>query len=277
MIKKILVPMDGSESGKAALQYAVWLAKKFDASLIGLHVIDVVTLEGPFLHDLSGSIGFEPFLNFSTKMREALEEKGKSILADFTETCEKARVKCESSIAFGIVPNEICEKANLADLVVIGRRGINIKFEHGLLGSTTENVIRKSPVSVMIAPIHYMEPKNPLLAYDGSPNASKAMHSAAEWAKTLGLPLTVVTASAAEEEDELLKEAEDYLKPYGITAKFVHLKGDPPVAIQDYYDENGHDLIFMGTSHHSRLVEMVLGSTTEHLMRALPGPFFLKR
>ncbi|MFQ5465844.1 MAG: hypothetical protein ACE5EI_07950 [Thermodesulfobacteriota bacterium] len=33
----------------------------------------------------------------------------------------------------------------------------------------------------------------------------------------------------------------------------------------------------MGTSHHSRFVEMVLGSTTEHVVRSVRGPFFLER
>ncbi|MFQ5736119.1 MAG: universal stress protein [Thermodesulfobacteriota bacterium] len=277
MIKKILVPVDGSENSKSALEYAIWMAKKFEAAIIGLNVIDMVALEGPFLHDLSGSLGFEPFLNFSTKMREALEARGQSVLGDFSTVCASAKVACETSIAYGIVPNEICSKANVADIVVMGRRGMNVKFEHGLLGSTTENVLRKSPKSVMIAPEKYAQPKKPLLAYDGSANAGKAMHSAAEWAKVLGLPLTVVTASTTGEQDAYLKEAEDYLKPYGIKAKFVHLDGEPPVAIKKYYEDQGHDLIFMGTSHHSRLVEMVLGSTTEHLMRALPGPFFLER
>ncbi len=277
MIKKILVPLDGSANSESALEYALWIAGKFGSSISGINVVDVVALEGPFLHDLSGSLGFEPFLNFSSKMREALEAKGKTVLEGFADSCKKAGVKCDSSIAFGIVPNEICEKAKLADLVVIGRRGINVKFEHGLLGSTTENVIRKSPVSVMIAPEEFKAPAKPLLAYDGSQSASKAMHSAAEWAKTLGLPLTVVTATAAGEEGSLLKEADDYLKPYGIKAKFVHLEGEPPLAIKKYCIEQGHDLVFMGASHHSRLVEMVLGSTAEHLMRAVPGPFFLER
>ena len=277
MIKKILVPLDGSENSKGALDYAVWLAGKFEASIIGLNVIDIVALEGPFLHDISGSLGFEPFMNFSTKMREVLEARGEEVLGDFTAACEAASVACESSVAFGIVPNEICDKAKVADLVVIGRRGVNVKLEHGLLGSTTENVLRKSPKPVLIAPRKFSQPKKPLLAYDGSTNAGKAMHSAAEWAKTLGLPLTVVTVASPGEEDHLLKEVEDYLKPYAIKSSFVRLEGDPAAAIEVFYEDKGHDLVFIGTSHHSRLVAMVLGSTTEHLIRMLPGPFFIER
>ncbi len=277
MIKKILVPLDGSENSKGALDYALFLAGKFEASIIGLNVIDIVALEGPFLHDISGSLGFEPFMNFSTKMREVLEARGEEVLGEFTAACEAAGVACESSVAFGIVPNEICDKAKVADLVVIGRRGVNVKFEHGLLGSTTENVLRKSPKPVFIAPRKFTKPKKPLLAYDGSTNAGKAMHSAAEWAKTLGLPLTVVTVAPPGEDDSLLKEVEDYLKPYAIKSSFVRLEGDPAAAIEVYYEDKGHDLVFIGTSHHSRLVAMVLGSTTEHLIRLLQGPFFIER
>lgn len=277
MIKKILVPLDGSENSKGALDYALFLAGKFEASIIGLNVIDIVALEGPFLHDISGSLGFEPFMNFSTRMREVLEARGEEVLGEFTVACEAAGVACESSVAFGIVPNEICDKAKVADLVVIGRRGVNVKFEHGLLGSTTENLLRKSPKPVFVAPRKFAKPKKPLLAYDGSMNAGKAMHSAAEWAKTLGLPLTVVTVAPPGENDSLLKEVEDYLKPYAIKSSFVRLEGDPAAAIEVYYEDKGHDLVFIGTSHHSRLVAMVLGSTTEHLIRLLQGPFFIER
>jgi len=33
----------------------------------------------------------------------------------------------------------------------------------------------------------------------------------------------------------------------------------------------------MGVTHHSRIAQMVLGSTTEHVMRRVGGPFFLER
>ena len=59
--------------------------------------------------------------------------------------------------------------------------------------------------------------------------------------------------------------------------QFAQLTGDPPTSIERYYRENGHDLLFMGTSHHSRIFEMVLGSTTEFVMRSVNGPFFLER
>lgn len=278
MIKKIVVAVDGSNHGHAATRYALWLADRFDASIVGVHVVDIVSLEGPFLHDIAGSMGFEPYLNFSTRMKEALEERGESILSSFEETASGAGVDVETELRSGVVVNEICEKANFADLVVMGRRGVNAQFEHGLLGSATEGVLRKSPKPVFVVPEEFSEPTRPLLAFDGSANAGKAMHSAAEWCKALGLPLTVVHAEKGQEgEDPVVAEARSYFRSYGMAAEFRSIVEEAPVGIERVYNEGGHDLLFMGTSHHSRIVELVLGSTTEHVVRSVRGPFFLER
>ncbi|MBI3753446.1 MAG: universal stress protein [Deltaproteobacteria bacterium] len=277
MFKNILVPQDGSKHSKAALSYGIWLAKKFDAKITGLYVVDVVAMEGPFLHDISGSLGFEPFLNFSTKMREILENKGKGILKEFTEVCQREQVAYDSIQNFGIVANAICERAKLADIVIIGRRGINIQFEYGLLGSTTEGVVRKSSKPVIIVPDEYRELKKPLLAYDGGFTSSRAMHSAAEFVKTLSLSLTVLTVSRDGNSEALLKDAKEYFKPYNIQPQFISVKGDAPQEIVKYYKENNHDILFMGATSHSRIIELVLGSTTEYVMRSVSGPVFLER
>lgn len=277
MFKNILVPQDGSKHSKAALSYGIWLAGKFDAKVIGLYVVDVVAMEGPFLHDLSGSLGFEPFLNFSTKMREILENKGQGILKEFRETCEREKTTYDGIQDFGIVTNTICERAKLADIVIMGRRGINIQFEYGLLGSTTEGVIRKSSKPVIIVPDEYKELVKPLLAYDGGITSSRAMHSAAEFVKILQLPLTVLTVSRDGNGEALLKEAKEYFKPYNIQPQFISVKGDAPQEIVRYYKENNHDMLFMGVTSHSRIMEMVLGSTTEYVMRSVNGPVFLER
>ncbi len=274
MIKHILLAVDGSPYTRGVGGWGRWLAKRLGAELTALHVVDIVSLEGPFLHDLSGSLGFEPFLNFSAKMKEALTSNGEAILNSLKEECQQDGVSCETELAFGIVANEIAEKAKLGDLVIIGRRGVNARFDYGTMGSTAERVIRKSPVPVLVVEEEFREPHKPLLCYDGSPNSAKVMHSAGELLKELSLPLTVLTV--AEDGQERVKEAEEYLKPYGVEFECVVLEGDPPTTIERFYRENGHDLLFVGASHHSRLVEMVLGSTAEYLVRNLSGAVFLE-
>ena len=132
MIKNILVPLDGSDHSKAAVDYAVWITEKFNGMLLGQHIIDTISIEGTFFHDISGSLGFEPYLDFSSKMREILEERGKAILDDFASRCEKRHVRYTTFLDMGLIANEICERSKVADLVVIGHRGVSfVACEHG--------------------------------------------------------------------------------------------------------------------------------------------------
>jgi len=151
MIKNILVPLDGSEHSRAALDYAIWITEKFDGTLFGQHIIDTVSIEGTFFHDISGSLGFEPYLDFSSKMREILEERGKIILDDFAARCEKKHIRYTTLLDMGLIANEICERSKVADLVVIGHRGINEEFSTGLLGTTAESITRKCPRPVFVS------------------------------------------------------------------------------------------------------------------------------
>ena len=130
MIKSILATLDGSEHSQTAARYAIWLATRLRATVVGMHVVDVVSIEGSgaFLHDVSGSLGFEPYLDFSSKMREVLYERGRVILEQFEASCREHGLRADTHIASGIVANEICEQARTADLVVVGHRGVNERF-----------------------------------------------------------------------------------------------------------------------------------------------------
>lgn len=279
MIKNILVPLDGSDHAHGALEYALWMAEKFGATLFGLHVIDTVSIEGTFFHDLSGSLGFEPYYDFSTKMREALEERGKGILEEFSRRCKERRLRHEVYLDLGIIPNEICERAKAADLVVIGHRGINEEFSTGLLGGTAEAVTRKSPRPVFVSTKSFRAVERPLLAYDASQRASAAMESAAEFCAHLKLPLTVLYVPRRDESmgEKVLQTARSYLSSYGIEVKYELARGYPEQKIVDYLVNFGYDLLFIGAYGHRRIIELVLGSATEYVLRKSPCPVFLNR
>jgi nucleotide-binding universal stress UspA family protein len=278
MIKNILVPLDGSEHSRAALEYAQWLAAKFDGTLFGQHVIDTISIEGTFFHDVSGSLGFEPYLDFSTKMREILEERGKSILEAFAESCRENGIRHQTFLDMGLIANEICGRAKVADLVVVGHRGINEEFSTGLLGSTAEAITRKSPRPVFVSTKKFKPVERPMLAYDGSQRASSAMESAAEFCTRLGLPLTVLTIGR---EDKLIEsiqhQAKAYLGSYAIETQYENARGYPEQKIIEFLATFGHDLLFIGAYGHRRIIEMVLGSTTEYVMRNATCPVFMTR
>ena len=279
MIKSILVALDGSQHADSALEHAIWLARRLRARIIGLHVLDIVSIEGSFLHDVSGSLGFEPYLDFSSKMREALQERGRVLLDGFTARCETEGIAHDTVLPMGIVANEICDQARTADLVVVGHRGVNEQFSTGLLGSTTESVTRKSPKPVLVTPLQFREITRPLLAYDGSQRASAALHAAAELTSTLELPLTVVHVARDDtgEGGRVLAETQRYLQSYEVTVTAKPLSGPPHQRIVDVLRDGRFDLLFIGAYGHSRIIEMVLGSTTEYVLRNSEAPVFLAR
>ena len=278
MIKNILVPIDGSDHAMAALEYSLWLAENFNGTLFGQHVIDTVSIEGTFFHDISGSLGFEPYLDFSTKMREVLEERGKSMLEEFRQRCSEKGVRHEAFLDMGIIANEICERSRVADLVVLGHRGINEEFSTGLLGSTADGVTRKCPRPVFVSTKRFKIIERPILAYDGSQRASSAMESAAEFCTQLDLPLTVLYVPKEDRiADRVLGEAKSYLGSYGIQVRYEIAKGYPEQKIVDYLMNFSFDLLFIGAYGHRRIIELVIGSTTEYVLRKSPCPVFLKR
>ena len=278
MIKNVLVAIDGSEHSRSAIEHALWIAERLGASLAALHVIDIVSIEGSFLHDISGSLGFEPYLDFSSKMREVLEERGKAMLADFSERAADTKVRCETLMDVGVIANQICERARTADLVVIGHRGINEKFSTGLLGGTAESLTRKCPKPLLVCPMEWKGVKKPLLAYDGSQRSASAMQAAAEFCVSFALPLAVLHVARDEASGaRIIEEATRYLSSYPVQTSFSCLSGNVPEQIVGAIRSEAHDLLFIGAYGHSRIVEMVLGSTTEYVLRNAPCPVFLNR
>jgi nucleotide-binding universal stress UspA family protein len=117
-----------------------------------------------------------------------------------------------------------------------------------------------------------------LLAYDGSQRASAALHAAAEVASGLGLAISVVHVERAGSDAEaVLAEARQYLESYGVTVQTRRLTGPPHQRIVDVVRDGQYDLLFVGAYGHSRIIEMVLGSTTEFVLRNTLCPVFLAR
>ena len=211
-------------------------------------------------------------------MREALRVRGQEVLDQFSTTCKEADIRYETSLQIGIVSAEICELARTSDLVVLGKRGVNRNFSTGLLGGVTESVARQCPRPIFAAPLEFVEPGKALLAYDGSQRAGSAMHVAAEVCTLLGLPLDVVTVSLEEGRgEEIAEEARRYLSSYPVATEVRVVEGHAYEVIPDEVDQRGYDLLFMGSHGHGRVLEFVLGSTTEFVLRNVTCPVFLNR
>jgi nucleotide-binding universal stress UspA family protein len=275
-IQQILVGLDGSEYSQTALQYGIELARKFHATLHGLHVVDIVQVESPVLHDLAGSIGAAPYLNLTALMRQNLELRGRQLLDQFQQACAEADLPGVEHLATGVVPTELLRVAREVDLVILGRGGLHIRLSKALLGSAIETVVRQGSQPTMVVPQDYRPIRKPLLATDGSPSAEAALHTAVVFARALEVPLHVVhCTSESGAGQQYLEDARTEIEAAGISCHVELCAGNSHEDLVQYIRRHGHDGLFMGAFGHRRIVEWVMGSTTQYLLRASPGPIIL--
>ncbi len=276
MIKQILVPTDGSAYASIGVAYCVELARQHGASLTGLHVIDIKLLEGPFLRDISASLGTAPYVNYQNNISLLLEERGKAALESFAERCEKAGVPFESQQVVGSVPHVLAEKSELADLLVMGRGGEHGEWLNGLLGSTTEAVVRHADCPVLVTGREQARLERILVAYDGSSHARNALQFATSMGEAWSVPFEVLMIGD-DGCEALMEEARTYLEAHALEIEYTVLEGDPRDVIVDYSKEHETDLIVMGAYGHSRVRELLLGSTTQYVINHSPCPVLLVR
>lgn len=267
MYKKILFCLDGGPADTQILEMGIQLCKRLKAKAHGLTVQDILTLEGPLMYDISGALAFIPQMNFLEETRKTLKERSKNILSGFSSACEKEGITWEEEVAEGIVYKVICEKAELNDLTLIGRQGLHYQFDKEFLGSTADRIIRntRSPVLVVT---HDVDPiKNPILAYDSSHQAKKAMATAAHLCSELKLPLTVLHVNEDKTKgQEILAEAKDYLDSHEIITKYELSGGRPHEEVAQYAKKHQHDLLFLGARGHRGILDFILGSTTQYAL-----------
>jgi len=278
MLKSYLVTVDGSDYSAAAVDYAIALARRAEARITLLSVVDIVSLEGPFLADLSGIVGVVPYLDLQQQVRETLAEKAKLILETHAATVRAAGLECATRQETGVVSRVICEVAASHDAIVIGRRGEHATWSGFLLGSTVEEVVRGCAKPVLVTPLQARTVTRILAAYDGSRTANRALGLAATLAAGLDLQLVVVCVSSDERAGRVtLGEAESYLEPHRLRVKAVLESGAPVEGILQVAQREACDLIIMGAYGHSRVRELFVGSTTDGILRSAGLPVLLYR
>src|SRR4030065_1456785 len=121
MIKQILVPTDGSENSLTAADYAINLARLFNATIRGLFVKDIKILAGPLIHDIGTSIGgMVPYGTFNQQVGEMLDSKADAALNQVEGKCIQAGIPFTREIQEGIVNHEIVKSSAIYDFIVLG-------------------------------------------------------------------------------------------------------------------------------------------------------------
>lgn len=284
MIKKILIPTDGSVNSLTALEYGIYIARKLEASLTGLYVIDVNLIQGPMLTDISGSVGMPPYEGFFEAIEKSLDEKADFILKEFQQHCQKSGIKAETKKVIGKISSIIIEEAQTADLILMAKKGENFHLkEGGLLGSVAEAVTRNSGKPVLITPEKFVEIESMALAFDGSVSATKALNLSLTLSQQNAWPLTVIIITAdSKKAAALIAQVEeanqkDTDEPQMADCATIILTGKESEKIIEFICEGAVELMVMGAYGHNRLRELFLGSTTSQVIRKSPIPVLLIR
>ncbi len=277
MMRRILVPTDGSEAAMNGVRYAAVMARHHGATIRGLHVVDIRLLEGPVLNDLSAALGTAPYANCQGGISKLLEERGAAALEALTRVCQEEGVRCETVLDTGLVWRRILQNSELADLIVLGRSGEHAQWLDGLLGSTTEAVARRSTRPVLVTGRPVPGEGSFVIAYDGSAHAKRALQEAADLSVAWGVELDVLAIGESERAEALLTEARTYLDGHGVRVSYVARGGDPSEAIVFHAEQINAALIVMGAFGHSKVRELVVGSTTAYVLNHTPCPLLLVR
>lgn len=300
-IKCILCPTDFSDESTHAIDRAVVIAGWYKARIAALHVLSPIVLAGPGLTTSSGG---------GSVAETDIERLRKETAARF-DAATTAGIGLDILIDVGQPVSCILDRAASlpADLIVMGTHGTS-GFEHLVLGSVTEKVLRKATCPVLTVPprahaTSRLPFKRLLCAVDFSDSSLTALQYAFSLTQESDAALTILHVlewpweeppppmleelpfeqgfALAEFRRYCEKSARARLEsfvPDSVRASraTTHLRnGKPYVQILRVAAEEGSDLIIIGVRGRNPLDVTLFGSTTNQVVRRATCPVLTLR
>ena len=234
----ILVPITGVEQSWQALEQAILVAKKEASALHGLHVIPS-----------------------KTKVEEG---KIQAIQARFNQRCQETNLTGSLVAEKGNIPNQVCERALLTDLIVLN---VMHPPEPGLssLRSGLRSIIWRSARPILTLPGKVSPMDNALLAFDGSSKSKEALFVATYLAEKWHTKLMVVTI-ADQGAQSVQDYARSYLELHEIQADYIVKNGSFDIFL-DTIKQCQINLVVIGSYSGTVLKEVIAGSAVNFLLR----------
>jgi len=289
--EKILCPIDFSEFGRRACDYATSLARHYGAKLYLQHVIQPLTATYPYYYvpDQTTTLDIE------------MAGEAESQLKQIAKECASQGVSPELRVEEGIVAETILAlvQKEKVELVVMGTHG-RLGLDHLMLGSITEKILRKSscPVLAVRKPAHdFVDPaqsgdpvslRKILFGSDFSPTAAKALPYALSLAREYGAELTVLhvlegastTEFVQEGRDKALREIENSIPAEaraGCKLRMLVRVGKSYEQIIQLALEEQTDLVVLGVRGRIAVNLALFGSTTHRVLQLGPSPVLTVR
>ena len=275
MLKSILIGVDGSPSSAAAVELGIQWAKRFNALLVGIGVVDEATIYAPEAEPLGGDYYKQ---DRDEHLVTEARHKVKQLLASFAERCAGVDISFNVLQDAGLPYEEILRESQRYDLVLFGHE---THFRFGIVDQPDETLwkmLKRGPRPVVIAPPKLEAGSSVVVAYNGSPQADRALQAFQSSGLDFGEEVCVVSADDDRAETTRLAErAVEFLQLHRIKA-VAHALG--PVdsvsqAILEEVRQRASRLLVMGACGHSAVREFLLGSITKAVLKESPAPVFL--
>jgi len=282
---KLIAFLDGSKYSKSVCEYTAWIAGKMDGAVDLIHVLGRRD-ESSAPVNLSGSIGLgartallEELAELDGQMARLTHKRGRAILDDAREILLESGINQVNTMLRndGIVET-VQDFEKDADLIVIGKRGETTETDEMHLGSNFERVVRASHKPIMVASSYFRPVKRALIAFDGGVSAMKAVNYLAHNQAFNNIECHLLSVTEpSKKATKQLETAAILLCEAGYAVTTTITAGQPEKVICERIRTDDSDLLLMGAYGHSRIRNLIIGSTTTAMIRSCKIPVLLFR
>tara|TARA_R110002049_G_scaffold132372_1_gene291438 strand:+ start:4350 stop:5183 length:834 start_codon:yes stop_codon:yes gene_type:complete len=262
-MKKIIVPIDFSEHSEYALKTAAKLAKKNNAELLALHMLEISDI---MLSESDGLQNQKAVFFFKLAEQKFEDFLKKEYLNDIKVTPIVKHFKVFSEV------NDVAKKHE-ADLIVMGSHGTSGVMEF-FVGSNTERVVRNADIPVLVVKNNVSQINFDVVTFacDFSEDCIKAYISAVNMFSKTGSKMYLVYVNLPNDRFRSSLEIEKrvvnfFTKADGNLDRMgdVHYVSDYTVedGILNFSNKVGADLIAMPTHGKKGLAHFFEGSVGE--------------
>jgi len=253
LFSDMMVALDDSENMWNALDQAIILANFEKSRIHGVHI--------------------------HSKITKSSQEEHHQIKTDFLNRCHGAGIdKTDFIISSGEIGKVLCDHSRFADLIVLplnhppGEQAIN------RLGSGITFLIRSCPIPILTVPSLPTQMDKILLAYDGSIKAKEAMYIAAYLGSQHQSSLKILVSSdGLNNPENILKEAEEYLSKFPIDTNYFLTESGIAEEIKQLQQKGEINLVLIGGYGNSPIIDVMLGSVVDKVLREIQLPILICR
>ena len=219
-IRRILIAMDASASGTAALEATVALASLMEAELLGIFIKDINLLRYaalPFAREVGYPSARTRRLG-SAEMELSLQAQASRAEVALLAAAERWHVRCSFRTVLGEITTQLLAAAHDVDLVSIGitRRPL----WHTSL--SVPGIISAAPGSLLFLPAGARIGPPVMMIYDGSPVSQKALSVAQRLARQEDDGLIILLSG---NDGELRQQVSQQLAGSGLVTRYHELSG----------------------------------------------------